>query len=114
MLHIIVLAVIKENPIACGLPDVRPSFGTGTEVTIRKGDGTGFTLLVHIFSASVRRKGRRLTDLLIISFEFFQDMFACLGIVNQGISLRPVNELEVSRSWLTEYRLWRHFLWLTV
>jgi len=50
------------------------------------------------------------TDLLIIPLELLQDMFACIGIVDQGISLGTVNELEVPRSRLAEYRLWRHFL----
>ena len=56
MLHIIVLGVIEKNPIVCGFPDVRPSFRTGTEVTICEGDGTGFTLLVHIFNTLARWK----------------------------------------------------------
>ena len=50
------------------------------------------------------------TDLLIIPLELFQDVLARIRIVDQGISLRTVNELEVPRSWLAEYRLWRHFL----
>jgi len=50
------------------------------------------------------------TDLLIIPLKLLQDVFARIGIVNQGISLRTMNELEVPRSWLTEYRLGRHVL----
>jgi len=36
-------------------------------------------------------------------------MLARIGIVDQGVSLRTMNKLEVPRFWLTEYRLWRHF-----
>ena len=51
-----------------------------------------------------------MADLLIVSLELFQYTFARIRIVDQGISLRTVDELEVPRSRLAEYRLWRHFL----
>ena len=50
-----------------------------------------------------------MTDLLIIPLELLQDVLARIGIVNEGIPLRAVNEPEVPRSWLTENRLWWHF-----
>jgi hypothetical protein len=52
MLHVIIIDVIEEDPIVCGFADVRPSSGTNSKVVISGRDGTGFTLLAHIFSNS--------------------------------------------------------------
>jgi hypothetical protein len=50
MLHVIVLIVIKEDPVVCGLADVRPLSGTNSRIAIGKRDGSGFTLLAYILS----------------------------------------------------------------
>jgi hypothetical protein len=50
MLHVIVLIVIEEDPVVCGLADVRPLSGTNSRIAIGKRDGSGFTLLAYILS----------------------------------------------------------------
>ena len=50
-----------------------------------------------------------MTDLLIIPLKLLQDVLTRIGIVNEGIPLRAVNELEVPRSRLAENRFWWHF-----
>jgi len=52
MLHVIILCVIEEDSIVCGFADIRPSPGTDGKIIISERDGTGFTLLAHVFSNS--------------------------------------------------------------
>ena len=91
MLHVIIIGVIEEDSIVCGFANVCPSSGTNSKIIASEKDGTGFTLLAHIFSNSQDfpqdEKGQRATDLLIIPLELLQDVFARIRIVNQGISL---------------------------
>jgi len=110
MLHIVVLGVIEEDPVVCSFAKVLIPPRTSAKIAVSKRSGPGLALLARILSNSKISVRQKVTDLLIIPLELLQDMLARIRIMDQGISLRTVNELEVPRSWLAEYRLWRHFL----
>lgn len=90
MLHVIVLGVIEEDSVVCGLANLRPPSGTDNKIVISERDGAGFTLLAHISATTgfqLDKMGQRATNLLIVSLKLLQDMLARIGVVNQGISL---------------------------
>lgn len=109
MLHVVIFCVVKVDAVGSGLSDVRPLFVV-REIT-RCNEPLELCARLSLFAAvEPAQKCEQQTSYLgkVASLHGLKDMLTRVGIMNEGVTLRTMNDLKMLCARLAEDGLWRH------